>query len=115
MDATLLKGLVLSLDVNGNRSENKNTSYTTIDAAYSYSPLQTLKFTDGSLASLSGSNPLLAVEGLGGYIKNKTNFNTISANLNYEFSRIKGLSMYLRATFDSNNSIEKRFNNPTTL
>ncbi len=115
LDATLLKGLVLSLDVNGNRSENKNTSYTTIDAAYSYSPLQTLKFTDGSLASLSGSNPLLAVEGLGGYIKNKTNFNTISANLNYEFSRIKGLSMYLRATFDSNNSIEKRFNNPTTL
>ena len=82
LDAYIVKGLTLSVDITGNRSNNKNTSYTTIDAAYSYSPLQVLRYTSGELASISGSNPLLAVDGLGGYIRNKTNFNTLSATLN---------------------------------
>ncbi|MCP9610988.1 SusC/RagA family TonB-linked outer membrane protein [Coprobacter tertius] len=115
LDANLMKGLTLSVDVNGNISENKNTSYTTVDAAYSYSPLQTLRFTNGSLASLSGSNPLLAIDGLGGYIKNKTNLNTLTATLNYELPWVKGLSVYLKGTMDNNHSINKKFNKPETL
>ena len=115
LDAYIVKGLTLSLDITGNRSNNKNTSYTTIDAAYSYSPLQVLRFTTGELASLSGSNPLLAVEGLGGYIRNKTNFNTISATLNYELPFLKGMSIYLKATVDNNNSINTTFSSPETL
>lgn len=115
LDAYIVKGLTLSLDITGNRSNNKNTSYTTIDAAYGYSPLQVLRYTSGELASISGSNPLLAVEGLGGYIRNKTNFNTLSATLNYEFQAVKGLSLYLKATVDNNNSINTTFSSPETL
>ena len=115
LDANIAKGLTLSLDITGNRSNNKNTSYTTIDAAYGYSPLQVLRFTSGELASLSGSNPLLAVEGLGGYTRNKTNFNTLSAMLNYEFPFLKGMSLYLKATIDNNNSIKVDFSSPQTL
>lgn len=115
LDATLLKGLVLSLDVNGTRSENKNTSYFTIDAAYNFSPVEVLRFTDGRLASVSGSNPLIAVDGSGGYVRNKTNMNTITATLRYEAPWVKGLSAYLRATFDNNTSTQKTFDSPVTL
>lgn len=115
LDATLLKGLVLSLDMTGTRSENKNTSYSTIDAAYNFSPVQTLRYTNGELASISGSNPLVAVDGLGGYIRNKMNMGTITASLNYDVPWVKGLSAYLRATFDNNNSTQKTFDSPVTL
>nr|MCR5471672.1 SusC/RagA family TonB-linked outer membrane protein [Prevotella sp.] len=47
LDATLAKGLVLSLDFNGSRTNAKNSSYTTVDAAYSFSPVQVLRFTNG--------------------------------------------------------------------
>ncbi|MCD8288144.1 MAG: SusC/RagA family TonB-linked outer membrane protein, partial [Porphyromonadaceae bacterium] len=63
LDAYLTKRLSVSLDITGNRSNNKNSSYTTIDAAYDYSPLQVLRFTTGELASLSASNPLVNIEG----------------------------------------------------
>ena len=63
LDATLVKGLVLSLDLIGSRSNNKNTSYTSIDAAYSFSPLQVLAFDNGQLASIDGSNPLVNIYG----------------------------------------------------
>ena len=66
LDATLTKGLVLSLDITGSRSNSKNSSYTTIDNAYNSSPLQVLRFDNGYLASVDGSNPLINVEGLGG-------------------------------------------------
>ena len=105
LDATLLKGLVLSLDVNGTRSENKNTSYFTIDAAYNFSPVEVLRFTDGRLA----------VDGSGGYVRNKMNMNTITATLKYDVPWVKGLSAYLRATFDNNNSVQKTFSSPVTL
>ena len=115
LDATLLKGLVLSLDVNGTRSENKNTSYFTIDAAYNFSPVEVLRFTDGRLASVDSSNPLIAVDGSGGYVRNKMNMNTITATLKYDVPWVKGLSAYLRATFDNNNSVQKTFSSPVTL
>lgn len=115
LDATLLKGLVLSLDVNGTRSENKNTSYFTIDAAYNFSPVEVLRFTDGRLASVNSSNPLIAVDGSGGYVRNKMNMNTITATLKYDIPWVKGLSAYLRATFDNNNSVQKTFSSPVTL
>ena len=50
LDATLTKGLVLSLDIMGARTDSKNSSYTTIDAAYNFSPLQVLRFSNGYLA-----------------------------------------------------------------
>lgn len=115
LDATLTKGLVLSLDIMGARTDGKNSSYTTIDAAYNFSPLQVLRFSNGYMASIDGSNPLINVEGLGGYIKDTGRMNTITANLKWELPWVKGLSMYARATFDNNNRMEKTFSKPVTL
>ncbi len=115
LDATLTKGLVLSLDVNGSNGNAKNSSYTTIDAAYSFSPIQVLRFTNGELASADGNNPLINIEGLGGYIKDKNRMRTITANLKYDFQNIKGLSVYLRGTFDDNYRINTTLSKPVTL
>ncbi len=115
LDATLTKGLVLSLDINGTRNNSKNSSYTTLDAAYSFSPLSVLRFENGYMASLDGSNPLINVEGLGGYIKDTGKMNTITANLRWDLPWVKGLSIYARATFDNNSRIEKQFDRPVTL
>lgn len=115
LDATLAKGLVLSLDINGANTDAKNTSYTTIDAAYSYSPLQVLRFTNGDLASADGSNPLINIEGLGGYRKEKSRMRTVTANLKYDVPFVKGLSAYLRGTFDDNYRINTTFDKPVTL
>ena len=115
LDATLTKGLVLSLDITGSRSNSKNSSYTTIDNSYNSSPLQVLRFDNGYLASVDGSNPLINVEGLGGYIKDTGKMNTITANLRWELPWVKGLSVYARATFDNNTRIEKTFDKPVTL
>ena len=112
LDATLTKGLVLSLDITGSRSNSKNSSYTTIDNAYNSSPLQVLRFDNGYLASVDGSNPLINVEG---YIKDTGKMNTITANLRWELPWVKGLSVYARATFDNNTRIEKTFDKPVTL
>lgn len=35
------------------------------------------------------------------------NMNTITATLKYDVPWVKGLSAYLRATFDNNNSVQK--------
>lgn len=114
IDATLLKGLTFALDFSGRNASNKNTSYSTISSAYNFSPLKPLRFTTGQLASSNG-NPLIPVEGLGGYIENISKMSTISAKLNYEFQKIKGLSTYIRATFDYNTSRKKTFNKPVAL
>lgn len=115
IDATLVKGLTFSLDFTGRNASNKNTSYSTISSAYNFSPLQPLRFTTGQLASNNGGNALIPVEGLGGYIEDISNMSTISAKLNYEFQKIKGLSAYVRATFDHNTSRKKTFDKPVTL
>ncbi len=115
LDATLTKGLVLSLDLMGTYGSAKNSSYTTLDAAYSFSPLSVLRYPDGKLASLNSSNPLINVEGLGGYIKDRSRMNTVTANLRWELPWVKGLSAYARATFDNNSRVEKAFSKPTTL
>lgn len=115
LDATLTKGLVLSLDIMGARTDSKNSSYTTIDAAYNFSPLQVLRFSNGYMASVDGSNPLINVDGLGGYIKDTGRMNTITANLKWELPWVKGLSIYARATFDNNTRMEKTFSKPVTL
>lgn len=115
LDATLAKGLVLSLDLNGVNSEYKNTSYTTLDAAYSYAPTQPFILDNGELASINGGNPLISVRGLGGYEKNTTKMHTMTANLNWELPWVKGLSVYGRVTIDDNSSIRKRFSNPVAL
>lgn len=114
LDATLHKGLVLSVDYTGSRTKAKNTSYVTLDAAYSYSPLQVLEYPDGMLASSNGGNPLINIRGLGGYVQDNSKMGTINVNLRYEFP-IKGLSAYLRGTFDDNNRINKTFSSPVTL
>lgn len=115
LDASLAKGLVLSLDLNGVRSAYKNTSYTTIDAAYSYSPVQPFTFTNGEMASINGGNPLISIRGLGGYYKNTTKMNTITANLKWDIPWVKGLSVYGRVTVDNNNNVNKRYSNPVAL
>ena len=115
LDATIAKGLVLGLDITGSHNKSKNSSYTTLDAAYNFSPLEVLRFGNGSLASINGGNPLINVEGLGGYLNNVGKMNTITANLNYDLPWVKGLSVYVRGTFDNNSRIEKTFSSPVTL
>lgn len=115
IDAKLTKDLTLSVDINGSRTNAKNSSYSTITSAYSYSPLQVLRFTNNDLASINGSNPLIDIDGLGGYIKDNGKMNTITVNLNWELPWVKGLSAYARGTFDDNNRIQSTFDKPVTL
>ena len=115
LDATLAKGLVLSFSEEGSRTRSKNSSYSTLSSAYSYSPLQVYRFTNGDLASINGGNPLINIYGLGGYIKNTSKMNTVSVNLRWEVPFVKGLSAYLRGTFDDNHRIESTFSRPVTL
>lgn len=115
LDAELAKGLTLSFSVNGSRTKAQNSSYYTIDNAYAFSPLQVVRFSNGELASINGSNPLINIEGLGGYIKDNSKMNTITANLNWQVPFVKGLSLYVRGTFDDNQRIETTFDKPVTL
>lgn len=115
LDATLLKDLVFSIDVIGSRSANKNTGYATVDGIYSVSPLQVLRYSSGQMASINGGNPLIGIEGLGGYVDAQANFSTLSGNLKYKLPRIDGLSVYAKATNDFNVNIDKTFSNPVTL
>lgn len=115
LDATLTKGLILSVDAVGSYSDNKNTSYATLNAAYNFSPLQPLIYTNGQLASISSKNPLIDVFGLGGYKKRKSAMNTLSANLKWEIPWVKGLSVYGKATYDDNYQTNKDFSRPVTL
>ncbi len=115
LDATLAKGLVLSVDINGSRTRSKNSSYSTVDAAYAYSPVQVLRFTDGSLASADGGNPLINVEGLGGYRKDNYKMSAITATLNWDIPWVKGLNAYVRGTFDDNSQVRQVFSKPVTL
>lgn len=115
IDAMLTSNLTLSVNFNGSRTRSKNSSYYTINNAYSYSPLQVVRFTNGELASIDGSNPLISIDGLGGYMKNRSNMSTIAANLNWDIPWVKGLSAYVRATFDDNHSVNTTFDKPVTL
>ena len=115
LDANLMTDLKLMVDVLGTRTENKNSSYTTIDAAFDLDPTQVLQYTDGRLASINSGNPLIAARGLGGYIENHSNMNSISATLKYNASWLKGLSAYAKTTFDYNTFKTKIFSKPVTL
>lgn len=115
IDADILKGLSLAVNLNGSVSTNKNSSYTTIDAAYSYSPLQVLRFTDGNLASIDGSNPLINVEGIGGYNKVKSDYHTLDAQLRYQIPGMDGLQVYLKGTLDLNHQNTSKYSKPVAL
>ena len=115
LDATLAKGLVLSLDMNGSHTRAKNTSYATVDAAYSYSPVQVLRYTNGSLASVNGGNPLINVEGLGDYRQDKYRMSAVTATLKWDLPWVKGMNAYIRGTFDDNSQVRKVSSNSITL
>ncbi len=115
LDADLIKGLTLSVDLTGSVSENKNSSYTTIDAAYNFSPLQVLTFTDGRLASIDGSNPLINVYGNGGYNKVNSDFHTVNAVLRYSIPKVDGLQIYLKGTVDLNHQNTTQYSKPVAL
>lgn len=115
LDADLIQNLTMSVDLTGSVSDNKNSSYTTIDAAYNFSPLQVLRFTDGNLASINGSNPLIAVEGIGGYNKVKSDYHTLNAVLRYNLPWVKGLQVYLKGTMDFNHQNTTNYSKPVPL
>ncbi|MDE5874545.1 MAG: SusC/RagA family TonB-linked outer membrane protein, partial [Muribaculaceae bacterium] len=115
IDADLFPGLTASVDFNGSVSSYKNTSYATLDEAYAYSPLQVLRYTDGNLASIEGYNPLINLEGKGGYTKNNTDFHTVSAILRYDIPLLKGLQVYLRGTMDFNHNNNTEYGKPVEL
>ena len=115
IDADILPGLTASVDFNGSVSNYKNSSYATLDEAYSYSPLQVLRFTDGSLASIESYNPLIDIEGLGGYTKQSSDFHTLMGVLRYDIPFLKGLNIYLQGSIDFNNNNTTISSNPVTL
>jgi TonB-linked SusC/RagA family outer membrane protein len=115
LDINLTKGLTASLDFTGVRSHNKNTSYTTIDQAYSVDPTQPLILSNGELASQNGGNPLINVFRLGGYVENTINMHTVSGTIRWELPWIKGLSVYGKMTYDDNNSYQDKFSKPVAL
>lgn len=115
VDAELAKGLSASVNLNGTVSTNKNSSYTTLDAAYSFAPTQVLRFTDGSLASIGGTNPLINVEGIGGYNKLSSDYHTLDAQLTYKIPGVDGLQAYLKGTLDLNHQNTSKFYKPVTL
>ena len=115
LDADIFKGLSLSVDLNGSVSNNKNSSYTTVDAAYNFSPLQVLRFTDGNLASIDGSNPLINVEGIGGYNKVNSDYHTLNAQLRYQIPGVDGLQVYLKGTLDLNHQNTTKYSKPVAL
>ncbi|ERK39357.1 TonB-linked outer membrane protein, SusC/RagA family [Segatella baroniae F0067] len=115
LDATLARGLTLSLDFTGVRSHNKNTNYSTIEQAYQYDPTQPLVLSNGELASVNGGNPLISVYGRGGYVQNTINMHTLSTRLTWQLPWIKGLSAYAKFTSDNNDSYQDRFKKPVAL
>lgn len=115
IDADLFPGLSASFNFTGSFSNYSNSSYTTVDEAYSYSPLQVLRFTDGSLASIEGYNPLIDLEGLGGYTKQSSDFHTVMGVLRYDFPWVKGLQVYLQGSVDFNHNNTKIYNKPVAL
>lgn len=115
IDAELFKGLSASVNLNGTISTNKNSSYTTLDAAYAFSPLQVLRFTDGNLASIGGSNPLINVEGTGGYNKVKSDFHILDAQLIYKIPGVEGLQVYAKGTLELNHQNTSTYSKPVPL
>lgn len=115
LDIDILPGLTASVDFNGSVSNYKNSSYATLDEAYSYSPLQVLRFTDGSLASIEGYNPLIDIYGLGGYTKQGSDFHTVMGVLRYDVPGVKGLNLYLQGSLDFNHNNTTLYSKPVTL
>ena len=115
IDADLLPGLTASVDFNGSVSNYKNSSYMTIDEAYSYSPLQVLRYTNGQMASIEGYNPLIDLEGEGGYTKQASDFHTVMAVLRYDIPWVKGLQVYAQGSVDFNHNNTTIFNKPVPL
>lgn len=115
LDAEIFRGLTFQVDITGSISSNKTSGLTTIDSAYAFSPLQVLRFTDGNLASINGANPLINVEGLGGYRKISSDFHTLNAVLRYNIPKVDGLQVYLKATFDMNHQNDSEFSKPVPL
>ena len=115
IDADILPGLTASFDFNGSISNYKNSSYATLDEAYSYSPLQVLRYTDGSLASIESYNPLIDIYGLGGYTKQNSDFHTVMGVLRYDIPGVKGLNVYLQGSVDFNSNNTTISSVPVTL
>ncbi len=115
LDAEIFPGLTAQVDLNGTVSANKTPSYSTIDAAYNFSPIQVLRFTDGNLASIDGANPLINVYGLGGYEKINTDMHTVNAILRYRIPCIDGLQIYVKGTMDFNHQNTTDFSKPVPL
>ncbi len=115
VDADIFTGLSMSVDLTGAISEYKNTSSTTVDDAYSFSPLEVLRYTNGQLASLNSANPLIDVEGLGGYRKTSSDYHTVNAVFRYDIPYIDGLQLYLKGTMDFNHTDLTEFRKPVAL
>lgn len=115
LDVNLTSNLLLAVDMSGVRSDNKNTSYSTIDAAYNFAPTQLLRYTDGRLTSIDSWNPLVSLQGLGGYVENKARLNSTNFTVRYNLPWVKGLSAYSKFVFDNNGTHSKTYSSPVAL
>lgn len=116
LDADIFKGLSLSVNLTGAIQQYKNNNDPlTIDGAYAFSPLEVLRYTDGSLASLESYNPLVSVLGMGGYQKTNSDYHTLNAVLRYNIPKVEGLSIYASGTLDLNHSNVSIYSKPVEL
>lgn len=116
LDADLFKGLTMSVNLTGAVQQYKNNNDPlTVDGAYAFSPLEVLRYTDGSLASLEGANPLVSVLGLGGHQKTSSDFHTLNARLTYQIPKVEGLEVYVSGTIDMNHTNLTQYSNPVEL
>ncbi len=116
LDTELYSGLTMAVNLSGavQRYRNNNNPVT-IDNAYGFSPIEVLRYTDGSYASLEGSNPLVSVMGEGGYQHNNSDMHTLNGTLRYDVPGVKGLNLYVTATYDMNHQAMVQYNSPVAL
>lgn len=116
LDTDLFPGLTMSMNLSGAIQQYKNNNNpVTIDDAYSFSPIEVLRYTNGAYASLEGSNPLVSVLGLGGYQTNSSDMHTLNGTLRYQVPKIKGLEVYGTFTYDMNHQGMMQYNSPVEL
>lgn len=116
LDADLFRGLTMSIDLSGAVQKYKNNNNpVTIEDAYTFSPVEVLRYTDGSLASIEGYNPLVSVLGLGGYQTTKSDFHTVNAVLTYQIPKVDGLEVYAKGTLDMNHTNLTQYSRPVEL
>ena len=115
LDAYIVKVLrpPLSLDITGNRLRTIKIQVTRPSTQHIVTPLcKYCALRPANSPASAEATRYLPSKDWADISVTKTNFNTISATLNYALPFLKGMSIYLKATVDNNNSINTTVSSP---